>query len=205
MPQPTTPLAICNRALIDAEQDVLASWEVATPNADRLTAVADDTAREVLYRAFWKSGRKVLQLTHDAMLLQDHADYPYAYALPDDVVRVWRTSGCGQWEVRKPVLLSRNGPLLAATVVCFPHIAGWSDGLAAAVAAAIAVRIAPKCGLEESSIDRLVKRADQLLASAKVAEGAEGSPQSAQPMDFVRLRGNAWPMPLVSVTPQPIG
>lgn len=176
---PAAAASIVHQAFILMERTPPASTGDGTPEADDAALLYPEALASVLEASDWSFASRLIHLSEIALpsIMAADPDLPHLYELPTDLLRL-REAGdrTTAWRIDGGYLRSdMPGPLRLRYTMRIIDEQQATAGFRMAVAAALAVRLAPRWLGTSAKVDYLARLAEDRLARAARDDRATGS------------------------------
>ena len=185
-----TSIDICSHALVKLGSNGISSFYEETTEAHVAKQLYDITVDSLLASYPWRFALKQTKLAR--LEEPPHADYAYAYAVPNDCVRVLsagvsqRGSGLNYRIVNRQ--LQTNSPEVMLTYICRPDESDFPAFFVEALVARLAVEFCLPLTESTTRTEYLKKSAAEVVQSARLIDSQQAVPQSFQDFSLIEVR-----------------
>ena len=184
-----TSIDICSHALVKLGANNIASFTEDTTEAHVAKQLYDTTVEALLASYPWRFALK--QTTLARLTEKPSADYAYAYALPNDCVRVLSAGasrGQGLDYRIAQQQLQTNSASVMLTYLCRPDETDFPAFFVDALVAKLAAEFCLPLTESTTRTDYLRKIADEEIRAARLVDSQQAIPQAFQDFSLIEVR-----------------
>ena len=185
-----TSIDICSRALVKLGAKSIASFSEDTAEAHVAEQLYGMTLESLLAAYPWRFALKQVSLARLANA--PSADFQYAYALPNDCVRVLSAGNVNRgrgldYRIMKHQLHT-NGENVILTYLCQPDEADFPAFFVDALVAKLAAEFCLPLTESTTRTDYLRRLADEACQTARLIDSQQAVPQTFQDFSLIEVR-----------------
>ena len=185
-----TSIDICSHALVKLGANSISSFQEETTEAHIAKQLYDMVLDSLLSSYPWRFALKQTSLAR--LTDTPKADYQYAFALPNDCIRIL---SAGQTNRGKGLnyriaqqQLHTNSPSVVLTYLCRPNEADFPAFFVEALVAKLAAEFCLPLTESTTRTDYLKKQATETLQTARLTDSQQSVPEQFQDFSLIEVR-----------------